>query len=63
MLAEKKISVNKAERLLALTEQPAGSEATTSDISQVGKPKPKPKYMRVVAEPDAEAGRRPNLIA
>ena len=54
MLAEKKISVEEAERLLALTGQPAGSEAGASDVTPAGKPKP--KYMRVVVEPDTEGG-------
>ena len=54
MLAEKKISVDEAERLLTLTEQPAGSEAGTSDVAQAGKPKP--KYIRIMVEPDPEGG-------
>jgi len=54
MLAEKKISVDEAERLLTLTEQPAGSEAGTSGVAQPGKPKP--RYIRVMVEPDPKAG-------
>lgn len=54
MLAEKKISVDEAERLLTLTEQPAGSEAGTSDVAQAGKPKP--RYIRVMVEPDPKGG-------
>jgi len=54
MLDKKKISIDEAERLLALTESPARSEAGASNIAQVSKSKP--KYIRVVVEPDAEAG-------
>ena len=54
MLAEGKINVDEAERLLAAAEQPAGGEATASDIVQGGKPKP--KYLRVVIGPGTEEG-------
>jgi len=54
MLDKKKISVDEAERLLALTEQPVRSEAGASGSTHVVKPKA--KYIRVVVEPDAEAG-------
>jgi len=54
MLAEGKIKVDEAERLLAAAEQPAGSEVGVSDIVQAGKPKA--KYIRVVVEPDPEGG-------
>ena len=46
MLAEKKISVDEAERLLALTEQPAGGEAGVSDTAPMRKSPP--KYLRVL---------------
>lgn len=55
MLAEKKISVEEAERLLALTGQPTGSEAGVFETTQTQKPKP--KYLRVViTPPKAEDG-------
>ncbi len=54
MLAEGKITVDEAERLLALTGEPAGSEAGASDTVRANKPKP--KYMRIVVEPDPEGG-------
>ena len=54
MLAEGKINVDEAERLLAAAEQPAGGEAGASDIVQGGKPKP--KYLRVVIGPSTEEG-------
>ena len=52
LLAENKISVEEAERLLALTGQPTGSGAATSDTLPAGRVKP--KYIRVLVTPDAE---------
>jgi hypothetical protein len=49
MLAAKKISVEEAERLLALTGQPTGGETGAFETAQVQKPKP--KYLRVVVTP------------
>jgi len=49
MLAEKKISVEEAERLLSLTGRPTSGEAGAFETPQV--PKPKPKYLRVVVTP------------
>ena len=54
MLAEGKISVDEAERLLSLIGQTAGGEAGTADIAPADRPKP--KYLRVVVGPDPEAG-------
>ena len=54
MLAEGKISVDEAERLLSVIEQPAGSEAGASDTAHTGRPRP--KYLRVQVEPGAEGG-------
>lgn len=54
LLAEQKISVEEAERLLALTEQTEKSENRASDTAPAtGR---KPKYIRVVVTPDTEAG-------
>ena len=52
MLAEKKITVEEAERLLAATEQTEGSEPRTTDTASIGKPKP--RYLRVLVTPPAE---------
>jgi len=54
MLAEGKISVDEAERLLALAGETAGGEAGASDIAHADKPKP--KYLRVVVGPDPDGG-------
>lgn len=54
MLAEGKIGVDEAERLLALTGETAGGEAGASDIARADKPKP--KYLRVVVGPDPDGG-------
>jgi len=51
LLAENKISVEEAERLLALTGQPTGSGVGVSDTVPTGKSKP--KYIRVLVTPDA----------
>jgi len=57
MLAEKKISIDEAERLLAVIGQPAAGETGASDTTQVSKSLP--KYLRVVVTPgpdqDAQA--------
>ena len=49
MLAEKKISIEEAERLLAVIGQPDGGETGASDTIQVSKSLP--KYLRVVVTP------------
>jgi hypothetical protein len=54
MLAEGKISVDEAERLLALVEQPAGGEAGRGETSDARKPSP--KYLRIVVEPESQGG-------
>lgn len=41
MLAQGKITVEEAERLLSLVDQPAGAEARSSATSEAGKPAPK----------------------
>ncbi len=51
MLAEKKISVDEAERLLAAMGQPEGSESEISDSGVVRKAPP--KYLRVLVTPPA----------
>ncbi len=53
MLAQGKISVDEAERLLALVDQPAGGEPGRTESSDARRP-PR-KYLRVVVEPDAGA--------
>lgn len=54
MLAEKKISVEEAERLLSLIEP--GEEAEAKTPPDASGEKPEPKYFRVVVNPEAEAG-------
>jgi len=49
MLAEKKISIDEAERLLTVIGQPDGGETGASDTIQVSKSLP--KYLRVVVTP------------
>ena len=46
MLAEGKITVEEAERLLSLVDQPAGADTGGTENSEVRKPAP--KYLRVV---------------
>ena len=48
MLAQGKITVEEAERLLSLVDQPAGAEARGAATSETGKPAP--KYLRVVID-------------
>lgn len=52
MLAEKKISVDEASRLLGAIGQPAGSGSHSSDRAQTGRQRP--KYLRVVVQPNAD---------
>ncbi len=55
MLAQGKINVEEAERLMALVDQPpaGGANPTTTDNAR----KAPPKYLRVVVEPDGESGK------
>ena len=55
MLADKKISVDEASRLIGLIEEPASTESEASGISQTRK---QPKYLRVVVEPNVEGGEK-----
>ena len=48
MLAQGKITVEEAERLLSLVDQPTGAEAGGVETSEVRKPAP--KYLRVVIQ-------------
>ena len=48
MLAQGKITVEEAERLLSLVDQPAGADAGGAETSEARKPAP--KYLRVVIE-------------
>ena len=48
MLAQGKITVEEAERLLFLVDQPTGAEARGESTSETGKPAP--KYLRVIIE-------------
>ncbi len=54
MLSEGKISVEEAERLLTLLDQPPAAGPNGSDTGE-GR-KPPPKYLRVVVEEDGESG-------
>jgi len=54
MLADKKISVDEAYRLLSLVEPEKSTE--TASFRTVESGKPNPKYMRVVVQPDPEGG-------
>lgn len=58
MLSEKKISVDEAQRLLSLVEPPTGSETKIPGDSS--ERKHTPKYLRVVVQPDTEAGASTN---
>jgi len=55
MLAQGKVNVEEAERLLSLLEQPPS--AGPSGPATEGGPKSQPKYLRVVVEPDDEASK------
>ena len=52
MLAEGKISVDEAERLLALVEQPPGGESRRASAPEGDTPAP--KYLRIVVEPNPD---------
>ena len=52
MLAQGKITVDEAERLLALVDQPAAGESARDDASEAGKHSR--KYLRVVVEPGSQ---------
>ena len=52
LLAQSKINVDEAERLLSLVDQPPGGEVRNSDASDASKPPP--KYLRVVVEPGSQ---------
>ena len=54
MLAQGKITVDEAERLLGLVDQPAGSEQGSNEPREDRKPPP--KYLRVVVEPGPQNG-------
>jgi len=54
MLSEGKISVDEAERLLTLLEQPPSGRPSGSDAGEGGKTPP--KYLRVMVEEDGESG-------
>lgn len=56
MLAEKKITVDEAQRLLSLVDPEKDAEARTAGDS--AEKKPNPKYLRVVVQPNAESGSR-----
>ena len=58
MLAEKKITVDEAQRLLSLvdSERDAGTKIAGDTVGK--KNKPNPKYLRVVVQPNAENGSR-----
>ena len=53
MLAEGKITVDEAERLLGLVEAPAGGGSGTTDAGESRKSPP--RYLRVVVEPSPDA--------
>ena len=55
MLADKKINVDEASRLLGLIEEPASDESGASGISQRRR---EPKYLRVVVQPNVEGGEK-----
>lgn len=61
MLAEGKISVDEAEKLLSAISAGSEPEERQPDSSEVGKPKP--KYLRIVVEPDPKDsdGERVNI--
>ena len=54
MLAQQQISVEEADRLLSLIQEPAGGDSGPGATGDTGKSTP--KYLRVVVEPDAESG-------
>jgi hypothetical protein len=54
MLASGQISVEEAERLLALVDRPSAGEPNRPGGADT--PKPSPKYLRVVVEPDSDGG-------
>lgn len=54
MLADKKISVDEAQRLLSLVDPERGIETGTVGTKESGKRLP--KYLRVVVQPDPESG-------
>ena len=54
MLADKKISVDEAYRLLSLVEPERGAETASFGKAESGKPNP--KYIRVVVQPDPDGG-------
>ena len=54
MLAQGKINVDEAERLLSLVDQPSAGEPGRADTSDAKKPSP--KYLRVVVEPGRQEG-------
>ena len=54
MLAEKKITVDEAYRLLTLVEPEEGAEGGASGTAELGRRRP--KYLRVSVQPNAESG-------
>ena len=52
MLAEGKITVDEAERLLGLVEAPSGGGSGSTEAGEIRKPAP--RYLRVVVEPGPE---------
>ena len=54
MLAEGKISVEEAERLLPLVEQPPSSGPSASEGQDLNRPRP--KYLHVIVEPNPDSG-------
>lgn len=64
MLAQGKINVDEAERLMALIDQPSGGGSSGSEAADKGKSRP--RYLRVVVEPGPdgngeEQGERVNI--
>tara|TARA_B100000315_G_scaffold164363_1_gene153009 strand:+ start:4705 stop:5115 length:411 start_codon:yes stop_codon:yes gene_type:complete len=51
MLADGQISVDEAERLLSLVDRPSAGEPNRPGMADT--PRPSPKYLRVVVEPDS----------
>ena len=58
MLAEGKITVDEAERLLALVEAPAGGGPGSTEVGETRKSPP--RYLRVVVEPGPDASEEEN---
>ncbi len=54
MVAEKRLTVDEAAKLLELTGNPAGAETGGTETTRATKPVP--KYIRVVVKPNAESG-------